>query len=390
MTRRFDRILLVVLDSVGAGALPDAARFGDEGSNTLGNTARAVGGLRLPNLQAWGLGNVTAIEGVPPTAAPTAYWGVMHEASVGKDTSTGHWEIAGLVLDEPFAFYPDGFPPEILDPFVAATGRGVLGNVAASGTEILERLGAEHQRTGRWIVYTSADSVFQVAAHEEVVPLDELDRACRFARDLLDGYRVGRVISRPFVGSPGAYTRTYNRHDYSLDPPAPTLLERLQGAGVPTVGLGKIKSIYADRGVSVDIHTAGNTDGIAKTVQALKDYRDGFLMVNLVDYDMVYGHRRNPQGYAAALEEFDRALPEIVANLGPRTLCVLTADHGCDPTFLAHTDHTREQVPLLAYADGLAGGALGTRPTFADLGQTIARNFGVEVPFGTSFLTELT
>jgi len=231
--------------------------------------------------------------------------------------------------------------------------------------------------------------VFQVAAHEEVVPLDELDRACRYARELLDAWRVGRVISRPFVGEPGTFRRTYNRHDYSMLPPEPTLLDRLQAAGVPTVGLGKIKSIYADRGVSVDLHTAGNPDGIAKTIQALQAHPTGFVMVNLVDFDMQYGHRRDPRGYAAALETFDRALPEIVANLGPRTLLAITADHGCDPTFAAHTDHTREQVPLLVYADGLRGGPLGTRETFADLGQTIAENFGVTLPNGTSFLGEL-
>jgi len=389
MARRFDRVLLVVLDSVGAGALDDAAQYGDAGANTLAHTAEAVGGLALPNLQAFGLGNVTDVRGVPPTTAPRARWGAMREASAGKDTTTGHWELAGLVLREPFATFPNGFPPEILGPFVTHTGRAVIGNEAASGTEIIARLGEEHVRTGKWIVYTSADSVFQVAAHEEVVPLDELDRACRYARELLDAWRVGRVISRPFVGEPGTFRRTYNRHDYSMLPPEPTLLDRLQAAGVPTVGLGKIKSIYADRGVSVDLHTAGNPDGIAKTIQALQAHPTGFVMVNLVDFDMQYGHRRDPRGYAAALETFDRALPEIVANLGPRTLLAITADHGCDPTFAAHTDHTREQVPLLVYADGLRGGPLGTRETFADLGQTIAENFGVTLPNGTSFLGEL-
>jgi phosphopentomutase len=389
MARRFERVLLVVLDSVGAGALDDAAQYGDEGANTLAHTADATGGLVLPNLQAFGLGNVTAIRGVPPTAAPRAHWGAMREASAGKDTTTGHWELAGLVLTEPFATFPDGFPKEILGPFVTQTGRAVIGNEAASGTEIIARLGEEHVRTGQWIVYTSADSVFQVAAHEEVVPLDELDRACRYARELLDTWRVGRVISRPFVGQPGAFQRTYNRHDYSMLPSEPTLLDRLQSAGVPTIGLGKIKSIYADRGVSVDIHTSGNPDGIAKTIQALRDHPAGFVMVNLVDFDMQFGHRRDPQGYAAALETFDRALPELVANLGPDTLLALTADHGCDPTFARHTDHTREQVPLLVYADGVAGGPLGTRATFADLGQTVAENFGVALPNGTSFLGEL-
>ena len=390
MTRRFERVLAIVLDSVGCGALPDAADYGDAGANTLQNTAAAVGGLELPHLGALGLGNVTAIRGVPPTVAPGGYWGSMAEASVGKDTTTGHWEIAGIVLEEPFGMFPDGFPDEIVRPFCEETGRGVLGNEAASGTEIIARLGEEHLRTGDWILYTSADSVFQVAAHEEVVPWSELDRACRFARALLDPHRVGRVISRPFVGAPGDFRRTYNRHDYSLLPPAPTLLDRLHEAGVPVIGVGKIASIYADRGVAVDIHVSGNADGVAKTLRALEDHPTGLVFVNLVDFDSAYGHRRDPAGYAAALEAFDRALPGLLSVLGPQTLCALTADHGCDPTFAAHTDHTRERVPLLVYADGLPGGSLGERATFADLGQTIADNFAVgPLRAGTSFLREL-
>ena len=376
--RHFRRVVLIVLDSVGCGALPDAADYGDAGADTLGHIAAAVGGLHLPHLGAMGLGHVTAVEGVPPIPAPTGRYGKMAQASPGKDTTTGHWEIAGVVLDEPFAVFPDGFPEEILRPFRGFTGRGVLGNEAASGTEIIARLGPEQARTGHWIVYTSADSVFQVAAHEEQVPLDELDRACRFARDLLDRYSVGRVISRPYVGEPGAYQRTYNRHDYSMLPPADTLLDRLQAAGVPVVGIGKIPSIFADRGVDVPIHTSGNDDGVAKTIAALAEHPRGLVFVNLVDFDMVYGHRRNPRGYAGALEAFDATLPRLLAALGPDTLLAITADHGCDPTFVAHTDHTREYVPLLVYANGLEPGALGTRATFADLGQTVALNFGIE------------
>ena len=391
MGQRFERVLCIVLDSVGCGALPDAGDYGDAGADTLGHTAEAVGGLELPHLGALGLGHVTTVAGVPPAKAPLGYWGTMAEASAGKDTTTGHWELAGLVLEEPFGLFPDGFPEKILAPFREFTGRGVLGNEAASGTEIIARLGEEHLRTGDLIVYTSADSVFQVAAHEEIVPLEELDRACRFARELLDEHNVGRVISRPFVGSAGDFTRTYNRHDYSMVPPRRTLLDHLHAADVPVIGVGKISSIYADRGVHEDIHIAGNADGVAKTLRALEEHQEGFVFVNLVDFDMTYGHRRDPAGYAAALEAFDQALPGILSALGPQTLFALTADHGCDPTFTAHTDHTRERVPLLVYADGLHGGTLGERSTFADLGQTLADNFGVgPLPYGTSFLSQLT
>jgi phosphopentomutase len=387
-TRKFERVLLIVLDSAGCGALPDAAEYGDVGASTISNTASACGGLALPNMARLGLGNIVPIEGVAPAADPSGCFGKMASLSAGKDTTTGHWELAGIVLDEPFQVFPTGFPPEIIRAFEEETGRPVIGNEPASGTEIIMRLGAEQQRTGAWIVYTSADSVFQVAAHEEHIPLSELDRACRFARRLLDPYRVGRVISRPFVGPPGAYHRTYNRHDYSMRPHSPTLLDRLSEAALPVVGIGKIKSIFADRGVPVSFDTAGNDDGVRRALQALQEFPQGLIFCNLVDFDMRYGHRRDPAGYGAALEAFDHALPSLFEAAGHETLVVITADHGCDPTFTAHTDHTREYVPLLAWAQGLAGGDLGTRETFADLGQTVAWNFGVgPLAAGESFFT---
>ncbi len=383
----YRRVLCVVLDSVGCGELPDAARYGDVGAHTLGHTADAAGGLHLPNLAALGLGNLAAVTGVPPNADPKAWWGRMAARSPGKDTTTGHWELAGLVLEQPFPIFPDGFPDAVIDAFVAHTGRGVLGNVPASGTEILDRLGPEHQRTGKWIVYTSADSVFQVAAHTDVIPLDELDRACRYARELLDPYQVGRVISRPFVGTPGAYERTYDRHDYSMLPPAPTVLDRLQGAGVPVVGVGKIASIFADRGVDISVHTAGNREGVQRSLEALAEYPSAFVFTNLVDFDMLWGHRRDPDGYARALEEFDTLLPQLLAALGEDTLLLITADHGCDPTFLDHTDHTREYVPILMVGAGLGGGCLGTRESFADVAATIAEVHGLgPLPVGRSLL----
>ena len=375
--KRFKRVVCVVLDSVGCGELPDADKYGDLGAHTLTHTADAVGGLALPNLGAMGIGNLASISGVLPTKTPTARCGRMAERSPGKDTTTGHWELGGIVLERPFPVYPDGFPDEIIDAFVAKTGRGVLGNVPASGTEIIDRLGPEQARTGKWIVYTSADSVFQVAAHNDVVPLEELDRACLYARELLDPLQVGRVISRPFVGTPGAYQRTYDRHDYSMEPREPTVLDRLLEHGVPVVGVGKIPSIFADRGVSVSIHTEGNLDGIQKTIEALAAYPNGFVFTNLVDFDSLWGHRRDPDGYARALEEFDAELPRVVEALGDDTLLILTADHGCDPTFLDHTDHTREYVPVIAYGNGLGGGDLGIRESFADVAATVAAVFGL-------------
>jgi phosphopentomutase len=385
------RFVVLVADSVGAGALPDAGRYGDAGSDTLGNLSRAVGGLSLPVLGALGLGNVTAIQGVPPAARPAASWGRMAERSPGKDTLTGHWEMMGVPLEEPLALFPQGFPPGVIGPWLAATGAGgVLGNRAASGTQIIEELGPEHQRTGWPIVYTSADSVFQVAAHEETVPLETLYAWCREARRILDPLRVARVIARPFVGGPGAYRRTYNRKDLAMPPPRPTVLERLTAAGVPVVGVGKIGDIFDRRGISEDVHTEGNADGLRRTAGILGRLERGLLFVNLVDFDMLWGHRNDVRGYARGLEELDRGLPPVLAALREGDLLALTADHGCDPT-TPSTDHSREYVPLLVKSPGRDGVPLGTRESFADLGATVAEYFGVgPIPGpGRSFLGDV-
>jgi phosphopentomutase len=374
--RDFQKVLILVLDSVGIGEMEDAEQYGDKGANTLGNTARAVGGLRLPNLQALGLGNIAEIEGVQRVSKASGHYGKMREASVGKDTTTGHWEIAGLVVSKPFALFPNGFPPEIIEEFKRESGFDILGNIPASGTEIIERLGEEHERTGKLIVYTSADSVFQVAAHEEVVPLEELYRACEVARRILDKWRVARVIARPFVGKKGSYKRTYNRKDFSMKPDDNTLLDILSGAGVPVVGIGKIYDIFAGRGVTTSVHTEGNRDGLLQTERVLREMKRGLCFTNLVDFDMLYGHRRNPEGYARALEEVDAFLPRLMEALGDGVMFI-TADHGCDPTAQWSTDHTREYVPLLVWHKGIeAGKDLGVRSTFADVGQTIAHIFG--------------
>jgi phosphopentomutase len=383
------RFLLLVADSAGCGAMPDARAYGDEGADTLGNTSRAVGGLALPNLEAMGLGHTTRIEGVPPHPSPRAFHGRMAPRSPGKDTTTGHWEMMGVVLDEPLALFPRGFPPEIVEPFVRETGvPGVLGNVPASGTVIIQELGEEHQRTGKPIVYTSADSVFQIAAHEETVPLETLYGWCRVARRQLDRWNVARVIARPFVGTPGKYVRTYHRRDFSLAPPGKTVLERLVEAGVPVIGVGKIPDVFDRRGISEEVHTAGNADGIARTEALLDRVERGLVFVNLVDFDMLFGHRNDPAGYARALEELDRALPRLLAKLGPEDLAVVTADHGCDPT-TPSTDHSREYVPLLVHAPGRGGGSLGTRASFADLGASVAEFFGLPPGVGRSFLAEI-
>jgi phosphopentomutase len=386
MDRRF---LILIADSCGCGALPDAAEYGDEGSDTLGNVSRAVGGLRLPAMQALGLGAVTPILGVPPATAPRAWVGKMAERSQGKDTITGHWEMMGAVLERGLATFPEGFPQEIVDAFVRETGApGVLGNVVASGTAIIEVLGEEHQRTGKPIVYTSADSVFQIAAHEGTVPLERLYGWCRTARRLLDPWRVARVIARPFVGGPGGFTRTYNRKDFAMPPPVTTVLERLTAAGVPVHGVGKIPDIFDRRGISSEVHTEGNADGLARTAALLERVERGLVFVNLVDFDMLYGHRNDPVHYAQALEELDAALPRLLALLRPGDLWAVTADHGCDPT-TPSTDHSREYVPLLAGGPGLGGGSLGTRSTFADLGATVAEAFGLTPEVGSSFLREM-
>ncbi len=387
MDRR--RFVIVVADSAGCGALPDAAEYGDEGSDTIGNTSRAVGGLSLPNLGSLGLGHLTDILGVPPDPAPRGFYGKMRERSKGKDTTTGHWEMMGIVLQEALRLFPGGFPPEILDPWLRETGApGVLGNRPESGTVIIQQLGEEHQRTGKPIVYTSADSVFQVACHEETVPLETLYAWCEAARRILDPWRVARVIARPFVGRPGAYTRTYNRRDFSIAAPAPTVLETLVGRGIPVVGVGKIGDIYDHKGVTDEVHTAGNTDGLAQTERVLSRLERGLLFVNLVDFDMLYGHRNDAPGYARALEELDRALPRILALLRPGDVFALTADHGCDPT-TPSTDHSREYVPLVVHAPGRGGGSLGVRGSFADLGASASEFFGVAPTVGQSFLPSL-
>ncbi len=387
MDRR--RFVILVADSAGCGALPDAAEYGDEGSNTIGNTSRVVGGVALPVLGRMGLGNVTPIAGVPPDPAPAGFFGRMAERSHGKDTITGHWEMMGIVLREGLSLFPHGFPPDIVEPFVKETGvPGVLANRAASGTVIVEELGEEHQRTGKPIVYTSADSVFQIAAHEETVPLDELYRWCRIARRILDPWRVARVIARPFVGTPGKYVRTYHRKDFSMTTPGPTVLEKLVEAQVPVIGVGKIPDIFDRKGITEEVHTEGNADGLAKTEAVLDRVDHGLVFVNLVDFDMLYGHRNDAPGYARALEAMDRALPRIFARLRPGEVCAITADHGCDPT-TPSTDHSREYVPLIVHAPGRGGGALGTRASFADLGASVAEFFGLGAEVGTSFLGEL-
>ena len=380
------RAVILVLDGVGVGAAPDAAAYGDVGSDTLGNLARARGGLTLPHLAAAGLGNVAPIAGVAPTASPEGAWGRMRPASTGKDSTTGHWEIAGLHLKRPFPTYPHGFPAELLDRFARATGRGVIGNVAASGTEIIARLGEEHERTGKLIVYTSADSVFQIAAHERVVPLEELYAACETARAMLVApHDVSRVIARPFVGRAGAYERTTNRRDYALAPPDETLLDDLAAAGVPRAGVGKVDDLFAGRSLRAR-HTKGNTEGIEAILEWLRGEQGGLLFANLVDFDTLYGHRNDPVGFERALREFDDALPAIRSALREDDLLFITADHGNDPT-TSSTDHAREYVPLLALGEPVHPVSLGERETFSDLGATVAEwlNIGFRGR-GTSFL----
>jgi len=383
------RAIIIVADGVGCGGAPDAADYGDAGADTLGNLARVVGGLALPHLQALGLGNLTAIEGVREAAAPRAAWGVMREASAGKDTITGHWEMAGLVTTQAMATFPNGFPREITAPLRTAAGRGLLGNKPASGTAIIDELGVQHMESGDLILYTSADSVLQIAAHEQVVPLPELYRICEAAREIADRHHIGRVIARPFVGAPGAFKRTYNRRDFSLVPPARTLLDHVRDAGQSVVGIGKISDIFAGRGLSFSVHSEGNRDGMHLTLEALATLDRGLLFVNLVDFDMVYGHRNDVPGFAAALGELDRWLPELEAALRPDDVAFITADHGNDPT-TPGTDHTREQVPLLAFGPGIRPARLGTRASLCDLGQTIAEGLGIApLPHGESFLAAL-
>lgn len=389
---RIERVVLMVLDSVGIGEAPDAHEFGDEGSNTLANTAEAVGGLRLPNLAALGLGNLTQVKGVPPARLPRGAYGRMQERSRGKDTTTGHWEIAGVILDRPFPVYPKGFPREVIAAVEAAVGRRLLGNKPASGTAIIEELGEEHLRTGRPIVYTSADSVFQIACHEEVASREELYAMCAKARALLQGeHGVGRVIARPFTGRPGAFRRTEGRKDFSLEPPRPTLLDHLTGAGIPVFAVGKIGDIFAGRGITEGRPTAGNMETVDVTLEYLGSApAPSLIFANCVDFDTIWGHRNDPEGYARALEAFDRRLPELLAGLRPRDALFIVADHGCDPT-TPSTDHSRELVPLLVAGPRVRAGVdLGTRSTFADVAATLAEAFGVENPGpGESFWKEI-
>jgi phosphopentomutase len=386
----FNRVCLIVLDSVGMGEMPDAAAWGDAGADTLGHIC-ASRKVNLPNLQAWGLGSAHPLQNVPPAAEPRAAYGRCALRSNGKDTTTGHWEMAGIILEKAFPTYPHGFPPAIIDEFIRETHvPGVLGNYPASGTEIIKELGAEHVRTGRPIVYTSADSVFQIAAHEEVIPVARLYEICETARHILRGENeVGRVIARPFLGQPGAFYRTENRHDYAVPPPRGNMLVELSDAGLDVVAVGKIASIYDSEGVTQDLPGKNNDQSIDETIKALRADSRGLVFANLVDFDMLYGHRRDTEGYARALEHFDARLPEITAAMRDSDLLIITADHGNDPTYRG-TDHTREYVPVIAYGDAATAGVnLGTRASLADIGQTIAENFGLKLGAGESFLGEI-
>jgi phosphopentomutase len=387
------KLVLIILDGVGCGELPDAHQYGDAGSNTLANTARVVGGFHLPNMQAMGLGNITPIEGVDPAPRPTASYGRMAERSRGKDSTTGHWELGGVITASMLPTYPEGFPAEVMDRFLGVTGvGGYLGNIPASGTAIIASYGDAHCATGYPIVYTSADSVFQIAAHEEVIPPAALYELCEKtrARVCTGQHAVGRVIARPFVGKDGGYTRTTNRRDFSLPPPAPTVLDALLAAGVPTTAIGKVDDLFAMRGISVSFHSRTNAEGVEFLLRESGRRMPGLIFANLVDFDMLYGHRNDPQGMARALEEFDRAVPALLATLGDDDLLIVTADHGNDPV-MPSTDHSREYVPLLAYTPLSGGGVdLGIRSTFADVSATIAEYFGVSAtPAGESFLSAL-
>lgn len=382
----FRRIIWIVLDSVGIGEMPDAAAYGDVGSDTLGNIAKQYP-LSLPNFQALGLANIRDFEGLTAAEEPSGCFGRCTLANPGKDTTTGHWEMAGIHLEKPFPVYPNGFPVELIAEFSRRTGRGVLGNKPASGTEIINELGKEHLRTGNVIVYTSADSVFQIAAHEDLIPVEEQYRICEIARDLLHGpHEVGRVIARPFVGEPGAFTRTANRHDYAVPPPQGMLLDRLSERGVPVKSIGKISDVFLGRGITSGVKTKSNAEGMARTLESMEQEGDGVIFVNLVDFDMLFGHRNNVQGYARALEEVDAWLPSAQAALWDGDLLIFCADHGCDPT-TPSTDHSREYTPLLSFApSGRRGVDLGTRATLSDIGQTVAQNFETSIPRGESFL----
>ena len=384
------RVFLFVLDSCGAGELPDAAKFGDFGVNTLRSCAGSKL-LHIPNMLAAGLGNIDGLDFLGPVKKPGGAYGKLAEASMGKDTTIGHWEIAGVISPDPLPTYPNGFPEEVLKPFREATGRGVLANAPWSGTAVINEYGDEHVKTGDLIVYTSADSVFQIAAHEDVVPVEQLYEYCRIARRILRGkHGVGRVIARPFIGSSGNYTRTANRHDFSLEPPKKTMLDAFRDGGLDSIAVGKIYDIFAGQGTTEHIYTKGNTDGMAKTMAyADKDFH-GLCFINLVDFDMLYGHRRNIDGYAAALTEFDGWLAEFMQKMGPEDLVMITADHGCDPAYLATTDHTREYIPLLILGAGVKPVNLGVRPRFADIAATICDIFNLPLDTeGESFMKQI-
>ena len=384
------RVFLIVLDSFGIGAMPDSESFGDVGVNTLRSCATS-GALQIPNMIAAGLGNIDGVDTLQKTDAPTGAFARLKEASMGKDTTIGHWEIAGLVSPQPLPTYPEGFPQEVLDAFTEATGRGCLCNLPYSGTDVIRDYGQQQLDTGKWIVYTSADSVFQVAAHEELIPLEELYDACRKARKLLQGkHGVGRVIARPFVGSEGKFQRTSNRHDYSLEPPGFTLLDALQKAGKATIGVGKIYDIFAGVGVSEHVYNKSNADGMNHALNYARQDFEGLCFVNLVDFDMLFGHRRDIAGYANALTEFDRWLPQLMEQLGEDDIVMITADHGCDPAYTATTDHTREYVPLLVLGKKVRPVNLGTRKSFADIAATVAQLLDVQLDTpGVSFAGDI-
>jgi len=387
------RVIIIVLDSVGIGELPDSKKYGDEGSNTLGHIAGMVKGFRLPNLQKLGLANIDDVQlgPVEKIENPTAAYGKMAEQSAGKDTTTGHWEISGIILTKPFPVYPDGFPKELMEEFEKRIGRKTLGYKPASGTAIIEELGDEHVKTGFPIVYTSADSVFQIAAHEGVIPIEQQYEICRIAREMLTGeHGVGRVIARPFIGESGSYTRTDRRRDFAITPPAKTILNVLQENGFEVRAVGKIEDIFNASGVTKAVHTHGNMDGVDRTLQWMEEDFEGLLFTNLVDFDMLFGHRNNAEGYAKALMEFDERLPEILSRLKRDDILIITADHGCDPT-TASTDHSREYVPLLVSGPNIKNGEnLHTRSTFADIAKTTAEYFGVRNELcGTSFLKQI-
>ncbi|WP_071395651.1 phosphopentomutase [Bacillus tuaregi] len=388
----YKRIFLIVMDSVGIGEAPDAVQFGDKGSHTLGHIAEKMNGLNMPNLEKLGLGSIEEIKGVKKVEAPLACYTKMKEASRGKDTMTGHWEIMGLHIETPFRVFPDGFPAELIAELEEKTGRKIIGNKPASGTEILVELGEEHMKTGALIVYTSADSVLQIAAHEEIVPLEELYQICKIARELTldEKYMVGRIIARPFVGKPGEFKRTANRHDYALKPFGRTVMNELKDADLDVIAIGKINDIYDGEGVTKHFRTVSNMDGMDKLLDSFQIDFTGLSFVNLVDFDALYGHRRDPIGYGKALEEFDLRLPEVFGHMREDDLLIITADHGNDPTHPG-TDHTREYVPLLVYNKNMtAGKELPLRNTFADIGASIAENFAVQMPsFGSSFLQDL-